>query len=165
MDTPSGLRNLPDDQTAGETLSREAAAAFAACSICEGRIMASDRHPTPSRGKPARTSPRAKTRPEAVACVLARCPGCGRVYEDGSLHFLYSDEHGSYCHDCGSLLIECAGELAKRVRPSYSLVIPKGLAGSELHRRLKKVASKDGAPVLVAPSDAPKGVRLITAAR
>ena len=93
---------------------------------------------------------------------LARCPGCGRAYGDGSLHVLYSDEFGFYCKDCGSWLIECTGDLLKIVHRPYRLIIPKGLAGSEQHWRLKKLAAKDGAAVVVACSDAPKGVELLT---
>lgn len=135
---------------------------FTTQSTGECRLVRPNRHPSPTEGKPGRINAcAAKTCPEARAPALASCPHCGRAYGDGSLHFLYSDEFGSYCHDCGSLLIECTGDLLEIVQPPYRLIIPKGLAGSELHRELRRFAAKDGAAVLVGRSDALKGVELL----
>ena len=80
--------------------------------------------------------------------IQARCPHCGRCYGHGASRFLYSDEHGVRCPECGSILVYGLYPSSGGYR-TYRLIIPKRFEGSELHRRLEKLARKEGATVVV----------------
>lgn len=80
--------------------------------------------------------------------IRGRCPDCARRYDPGASRFLYSDEHGTRCPECGSILVEEAAP-PDGVHPTYRLIIPEHLEDSEIHWKLRKLAREDGARVLV----------------
>lgn len=85
---------------------------------------------------------------QASATLQARCPDCGSRYSGSGSRFLYSDEDGIRCPECGSILVEEAAP-GDGGPYAYCLTIPERLENSELHWRLKKLARGDGARVLV----------------
>ena len=89
---------------------------------------------------------------QASAVIQARCPNCGSRYSGSGPRFLYSDEDGIRCPECGSILVEEAGP-ADGGSYAYCRTIPEHLENSDLHRQLKKPARGYGAEVLVDPTN------------
>jgi uncharacterized OB-fold protein len=69
----------------------------------------------------------------------ARCSGCGRVYDPVYASFLYSDELGSRCRECGSILIEAAQPVEANTAEGY-LTIAGSLEKMVGKRRLHTIA-------------------------
>ena len=77
------------------------------------------------------------TEPQVSPALEARCPGCGREHPGASLPFLYADELGPRCPDCGSVLtVGNDGDPWGRGSSSCRLVLSEGLEGSGLHEEL-----------------------------
>jgi hypothetical protein len=89
------------------------------------------------------------TNTEASVVIGARCSGCGSRYVRAELLFLYADERGFYCRDCGGLLVEGHRYPSEESRDLPGLVISEELEESALRRQLERLAEREGARVLV----------------
>lgn len=89
----------------------------------------------------------------------ARCPGCLSTHQGEILPFLYADELGYRCPTCGDVLAVGAGDRREPSGPCL-LLLPEGLAGSGLHRKLTELAgSGEGLRVLVDRTGGTRTVR------
>lgn len=71
----------------------------------------------------------------------AQCRGCGVVYPGESLPFLYVDELGYRCPDCGNILmVGNEGELQGEDPGLCRLMLSERLEGSSLHGMLVELS-------------------------
>ena len=71
----------------------------------------------------------------------AQCRGCGIVYPGESLPFLYVDELGYRCPDCGDILmVGSEGDLQVEEPGPCRLMLSERLEGSSLHGMLVELS-------------------------
>lgn len=95
---------------------------------------------------------------EIAATFAARCTGCGNVYGAAVLLFLYSDELGYRCHECGSILTDDFRS-PENVPPACHLLLPGEMENSRLHAELERMTEGEDVLVLLDVSDEMRTIR------